>query len=602
MTYTTAELITILTAAKYPKASGDALDASTDWNNALDAIISLLGGGTGSSGTLLIGYGTSFPASPAEGQLYYRTDLGKLYIYINGEWTVVSLGSVPSDLRGYGIMIFGIYANRPAPGVAGRIYYCTDTHKIYLDTGTEWLEIAQNVTENIGEINMQGAGIMLQGTFSEIPAAGVGGRLYYCTDTQQVFLDTGSTWVEILNASTGGGLTPEEHAAISHNGYGIMLNGLDAEKPAAGTLGRLYWATDTYKVYFDTGEAWTQIAAPVLSALQGTLATSQVAVGAITEACLAAGAITATKIADDSISTAKLQAASITTAKLAASSVTATNIVSGTITASKIATGAIETNALAAGCVTTTKLGADSVTANSIVANAITSAKIAANAVTATAIAAGAVSTAHLAAGSISADKLQANSVTSASIAANSITSSMIQANAIQTSALAASVITSDKIYTRTIIAENIDYVAGRSIAVTTSNVLQTSNDTLKNVTALSYTKYKEIKVNDKFNQTLGESFKVTWYIEQYDPYIDGSVHSRLYINGVAVSSDVLSGHNAGATGTCVVTQALYPNDLLQIYCYTTNQYAATNTVSNMRLYYGPEGIAVLRSVTNQDP
>ena len=37
----------------------------------------------------------------------------------------------------------------------------------------------------------------------------------------------------------------------------MNMTGLDASKPSASIAGRIYFATDTNKIYYDTGSAWT---------------------------------------------------------------------------------------------------------------------------------------------------------------------------------------------------------------------------------------------------------------------------------------------------------------------------------------------------------
>ncbi|GAI35953.1 unnamed protein product, partial [marine sediment metagenome] len=55
-----------------------------------------------------------------------------------------------------------------------------------------------------------------------------------------------------------------KHALLSdshtpHHWLEIVIEGNDAEKPAAGIAGRLYWATDTHIFYKDTGAVWVEL-------------------------------------------------------------------------------------------------------------------------------------------------------------------------------------------------------------------------------------------------------------------------------------------------------------------------------------------------------
>ncbi|MES0386007.1 MAG: hypothetical protein ABUJ98_15665, partial [Hyphomicrobium sp.] len=77
---------------------------------------------------------------------------------------------------------------------------------------------------------------ILQGTVAARPAAGTSGRTYHATDTGQVFYDTGSAWLDA----------------------GFVVDTL-ANRPAAGTAGRRFLATDSGQLFYDTGAAWTEL-------------------------------------------------------------------------------------------------------------------------------------------------------------------------------------------------------------------------------------------------------------------------------------------------------------------------------------------------------
>lgn len=79
-----------------------------------------------------------------------------------------------------------------------------------------------------------------QGLFVDRPAAGKLGQLYYATNTNALYLDDGSTW----------------HIVGAQN-----LLGLLADLPAAGAVavGTEYFATDQIAKYISNGSAWTRI-------------------------------------------------------------------------------------------------------------------------------------------------------------------------------------------------------------------------------------------------------------------------------------------------------------------------------------------------------
>ena len=118
------------------------------------------------------------------------------------------VGSLPTSqlsgsLAGFGTMDMGTDAAKPAAGVPGRIYWAVDTNKIYLDTGSSWQFIGSSVLGNLtGTIStgvltgsLAGFATMSQGADASKPSAGIPGRIYYATDTNKTYLDTGSGWI-----------------------------------------------------------------------------------------------------------------------------------------------------------------------------------------------------------------------------------------------------------------------------------------------------------------------------------------------------------------------------------------------------------------------
>lgn len=88
-----------------------------------------------------------------------------------------------------------------------------------------------------------------------------------------------------------------------------------AARPAAGTQGRIYLATDQAppQLYFDTGSAWNQIGA--LAA--GAVGTTETADASITLAKMAPNSVDGSKIIDGSVTTAELLDGTVTAVDLA---------------------------------------------------------------------------------------------------------------------------------------------------------------------------------------------------------------------------------------------------------------------------------------------
>lgn len=85
---------------------------------------------------------SSDPLSPVEGQIYYNTQAGETRFYDGSQW--VAGGSVK----------FGAESARPAASKHGVLYIATDTHTLYLDNGTSWIQVSinpQDLADGIAE-------------------------------------------------------------------------------------------------------------------------------------------------------------------------------------------------------------------------------------------------------------------------------------------------------------------------------------------------------------------------------------------------------------------------------------------------------------------
>lgn len=110
------------------------------------------------------------------------------------------------------------------------------------------------ILTHISDTTFVGAG-MLQGTFAARPAAGVAHRLYYATDSGVLYYDTGAAWVDIATAAT---LSAHIASAAPHSGE-IPKSLIDAKGDlivgaADNTPARLPPGTDGYVLTADSGE------------------------------------------------------------------------------------------------------------------------------------------------------------------------------------------------------------------------------------------------------------------------------------------------------------------------------------------------------------
>ena len=346
---------------------------------------------------------SSLPATgDFDGQIKYNTTENKLYRWdsATSSWTddifSIEAGTVDAASFASGIEPISIVTTLPNPsGYTGpKLVFLTTDNKIYRYTGSEWT--------------------------SEIPAADIDGAL--------------------ASANFPSDLRPIE---------------IVTSLPTTGNFqGRQVFLTTDNKTYRFDGSAFIATVATV--DLQGTIASTQLAAAAVTNAkiavnaiqgdVIAAGAITAAKILDGAISELKLANDAVTNAKIATDAITADVIATGAITADAITAGAITSLKLADDAVTNAKIAIDAVQGDVIAASAITSDKLLDGAVNELKIASNAVTNAKIATNAVTADVIAAGAITETKIASDAVTNAKIAINAVQGDVIAAGAITEDKI------------------------------------------------------------------------------------------------------------------------------------------------------------
>lgn len=213
----------------------------------------------------------------------------------------VTLGNVVNSLQvinagGLTSIARGVFASLPTAALAGRLYLATDTKTIYYDNGSTQDAIVPaftgDVSNTAGSLTTTLATVNGNtGTFgstSAIPVITVDGKgRITAVSTASI-----SSAVTSVNTRTGAvTLTSTDVAlqnvtnslqVINAGGAVSVAAGTAASLPAAAVAGRLYLATDTKTIYYDTGAA-QQIVAPALTGdittSVGTLATTLSATG-----------------------------------------------------------------------------------------------------------------------------------------------------------------------------------------------------------------------------------------------------------------------------------------------------------------------------------
>lgn len=200
------------------------------------------------------------------------------------------------------------------------------------------------------------------------------------------------------------------------------------------------------------------------------------------------GTIVSTELADGSV----------TEEKLASNSVTGIKIVDGTITAGKLVEGIIVTKYLADGSVTSIKLADGSVTSTKLLDGVVVTDKIGDAAITEIKLADGSVTNGKLADFAVTADKIANATITDIQLADNSVISIKIQNGAVTEAKLADGSVTTTKIFDGAVITSKLEDGAVTEIklsdgSVTTAKLadLSVSTDKLQNASIT------EIKLSD---------------------------------------------------------------------------------------------------------
>jgi hypothetical protein len=187
---------------------------------------------------------------------FWASDEKVLYLSDGSAWQKIAVVEY-EDLTGFPKIEQGLHANRPAPtvGNAGRLYYSTDFNggQLQINTvGGTWALAAPGLShagthadggsdEIIAQMDSRAYPISA-GTLAARPAAAVGDALYYATDVAVLYRSNSVSWVVIAAAP---------------------LSDLLANRPAASAnlFGKLFFATDTQQLFLGiAGPAWLQIA------------------------------------------------------------------------------------------------------------------------------------------------------------------------------------------------------------------------------------------------------------------------------------------------------------------------------------------------------
>jgi hypothetical protein len=162
-------------------------------------------------------------------------------------------------------------SNLPAAGTADRIAFVYDTQEILRDDGENW-QVVGDVSSGGADISDDGSLVVSSPSDIDFTTAltatddgdgsasvsveeeqiedWVAGLLDAGNNLSSTYDDPGDTLTIDAEPST---ISPDE---LNNVEWTAMLEGADADKPAAGTAGRYYFATDVHILYRDNGTSW----------------------------------------------------------------------------------------------------------------------------------------------------------------------------------------------------------------------------------------------------------------------------------------------------------------------------------------------------------
>jgi hypothetical protein len=150
-----------------------------------------------------------------------------IYVYDGGSYITAGIREISKldDVTGVVSIESNSAGNRPSAGTQGRLFIDETNNRIQIDDGSTWVDVGTNAS-NIGA-----------------------GDLSFDPVTQSE-LDT-----HISNAGSHHAKTTALDE-LSDSDLSDIEVGLQSDRPASGTNGRLYIARDTNRVYYDDGSNW----------------------------------------------------------------------------------------------------------------------------------------------------------------------------------------------------------------------------------------------------------------------------------------------------------------------------------------------------------
>ena len=208
---TTAFVTTAVGAASgtYNNASVDAhlnrSSASTNqvlsWNGSDYAWVAQSGGGGGGASVTT---SDAAPSSPSDGDLWYNTNVGGLFVYYqdanSSQWVEVVGKTGATGATGAAGTNISIGDAAPSNPTAGQLWWNSSTNKLYIRyqdaNSSQWVQATTP-----GAAGADGGSITRYANVAAFPGSPTAADLAYANDTNTVYVYNGSSWDRISSGS-----------------------------------------------------------------------------------------------------------------------------------------------------------------------------------------------------------------------------------------------------------------------------------------------------------------------------------------------------------------------------------------------------------------
>ena len=195
------------------------------------------------SDQVVIHAGTDWPSSPTAGQLFFRTDLNKLFRYDGANWVLVVQANSGTAF--------------PTTATTGELFYKEDENTLYRYDGSNWVAVHALSTHG-----------------TDFPASPRKGDFFYNTNDGYLYRYDGSNWIKVMHQAFGSDFPADAEAGDTfyHSGYEqtFYYDGTNwvplatiaragTEFPTNKVEGDVFYRTDLNQFFRFDGSNWVPV-------------------------------------------------------------------------------------------------------------------------------------------------------------------------------------------------------------------------------------------------------------------------------------------------------------------------------------------------------